>query len=171
MLACAADGLAIVNRSKGGRPTDSVDEFVQALADAGRVDGILIALGTNDSRDLDPAMVDRAVAHIGAMVEAARRQGPVRIIIAGPPNINPDALVKTHDIRTQRDANLRKLGAAYEAFASAHGCAFIPMYGLAPSGSMMKDGVHPDKAGNLAIAKAMAGKLAGALKTATATGR
>jgi acyl-CoA thioesterase-1 len=162
-LVQAKGGIGIINRSRGGRPTASLAEFSEALASAGAADAVLIALGTNDSRTLDAGMVQRAVANIGAMVGQAREHGIRRIIIVGPPNLNPDALKQTHGIRVEREANLRQLGAAFEAYARANDCVFVPLYGIIPVQAMAADGVHPDKAGNLAIAEFIAPKLAAAL--------
>lgn len=166
----AAGGYAIINRSRGGRPTDSFSEFSEAwaavLAESAGIppDAVLIALGTNDSRDLDPGMVGRAVANIDAMVRHATAGGARRFIIAGPYNINQDALQQTHPIRVERDRNLRQLGEAYAAYAAQHGLGFLPLYGSAPPGSMVVDGVHPDRAGNVAIAAYVQPRLPGLLQ-------
>src|SRR6516162_7475365 len=44
--------LQMVNEGKGGRPTDSVKEFGQMLARHEHADVLVLALGTNDSRDI-----------------------------------------------------------------------------------------------------------------------
>jgi acyl-CoA thioesterase I len=44
--------LKLVNEGKGGRPTDSVKEFDAMLLKHPRADQLVIALGTNDSRDI-----------------------------------------------------------------------------------------------------------------------
>ena len=62
-LVATAAGLEIANRSRGGRPTAALDEFVLAWdeeAAACAPDVLLIALGTNDSRDLSAGMADAA---------------------------------------------------------------------------------------------------------------
>jgi acyl-CoA thioesterase I len=154
----AASGYTIINRSRGGRPTAARDEFVAAWEDvliAGTAtppDALIIALGTNDSRDLDAGMVDRAVANIDVMVVQAQTGGTGRIVIVGPYNIDPEALRQSYGIRVERERNLRMLGAAYEAYAVRAGIAFLSLYGCIPPASLCIDGVHPDRAGNAAIA-------------------
>ncbi|MBN8527219.1 MAG: SGNH/GDSL hydrolase family protein [Planctomycetes bacterium] len=155
-LFAAAAGIVLVNRSRGGRPTDALDEFREALASAADCDGrapdaLLIALGTNDSRDLDPGMPARAVANLAAMVALARSAGIQGIVLAAPYNIAQDALRQTWPIRVERDRNLRLLGDAYRAYASETGLGFVSFYGCVPERCLAADGVHPDRAGNEAI--------------------
>lgn len=155
-LFAAAAGIALVNRSRGGRPTDALAEFREALASAadcaGRApDALLIALGANDARDLDPAMPARAVANLAAMVALARCAGIARIVLAGPCNIAQESLRQTRPIRVERDRNLRLLDEAYRAYAAGAGLGFVPFYGCVPERCLAADGVHPDRAGNAAI--------------------
>ena len=44
----------MVNEGKSGRPTASVPEFEMMLTRHPRADLIILALGTNDSRDITP---------------------------------------------------------------------------------------------------------------------
>jgi len=155
-LIAAAAGLEIANRSRGGRPTAALDEFVLAWdqeAAACAPDVLLIALGTNDSRDLSAGMADAAVVNIDAMLRHARRSWVGRAILVGPYNINPDALQQTHGIRHERARNLILLNDAYAAYAARSGCGFLPLQGSIPPSSLLADGVHPDRAGNVAIAE------------------
>lgn len=154
----AAGGYAILNRSRGGRPTAALDEFAAAwssvLAEGSGAppDALIIALGTNDSRELDAGMVDRAVANIDAMVRHAQAGGIARIVLIGPYNIDQESLKQSHGIRVERDRNLRLLGEAYQAYAARTGLGFISLYGSIPPASLRVDGVHPDRAGNEVIA-------------------
>ena len=154
--------LRMVNEGKGGRPTDSVKEFEAMLARQPQAAVLVIALGTNDSRDITAACVPKAVANVRAMIAGARQQfgAKLRILLAGPPNINKAALVATKPIANEREAKLRDIGDAFAALAKETGCEFTSLFGTVPEASMTKDGVHPDAAGNAAIARAMLAKLA-----------
>ena len=123
---------------------------------------LVIALGTNDSRDITAACVPKAVANVRGMITRARQQhgAKLRILLAGPPNINKAALVATKPIANEREAKLRDIGDAFAALAKETGCEFTSLFGTVPEASMAKDGVHPDAAGNAAIARVMLAKLA-----------
>ena len=154
--------LRMVNEGKGGRPTDSVKEFEAMLARQPQATVLVIALGTNDSRDITAACVPKAVANVRRLISRARQQygAKLRILLAGPPNINKAALVATKPIANEREAKLRELGDAFAALAKETGCDFVSLFGVVPESSMTKDGVHPDAVGNAAIARALLPKLA-----------
>jgi acyl-CoA thioesterase-1 len=163
----SAGGLKLINEGKGGRPTASVDEFERALAkhaQGGGVDVVVIALGTNDSRDTSDVCVPKAVANVRKMVERARAKlGPAaKVLLVGPPNINKAALVATKPIADPRERKIKDLNAAFEALAKEAHCDYVGLFGAVPEQSMTRDGVHPDKAGNQAIAAVM-GRAIGAL--------
>jgi acyl-CoA thioesterase-1 len=152
--------LKILNEGKGGRPTASVEDFRKALAkhvEAGGVDVVLIALGTNDSRDVTDACVPKAVANVRNMIDHARATlGPAsKVLLVGPPNLNKAALGPTKPIADQRDQKLRDLNDAFKTLAAETKCGFVSLYGVVPPECLTKDGVHPDKAGNEAIAAVM----------------
>jgi acyl-CoA thioesterase I len=151
----------MVNEGKGGRPTASVAEFEQMLARQPRADVLVLALGTNDSRDITSHCVPKAVHNLRAMINLARaKYGPrLRVLLVGPPNINKDALVATKPIANEREAKLRELGDAFERLARETGSEFVSLYGSVPLKSLTKDGVHPDAAGNAAIAGTLGEKL------------
>jgi acyl-CoA thioesterase-1 len=157
----AGDKLRVVNEGKGGRPTDSVKEFDAMLQRRPRADVLVIALGTNDSRDVSDACVPKAVANVRAMVDRGRRAyGPnLRVVLVGPPNIRKDALGPTKPIANQREAKVRALGEGFAALADELRCGYVSLYGIVPAESLTKDGVHPDAAGNAAIARVMAAAL------------
>jgi acyl-CoA thioesterase I len=145
--------LQMVNEGKGGRPTDSVTEFKAMLARQPHADLLVIALGMNDSRDIKEDCVPHAVSHLQAMIELARAAyGKIPILLVGPTNIRKDALGPSRPIADQRAAKLRELGAAFAVLAAQTGCDFVSLYGKVPETSLTKDGVHPDIAGNQAIA-------------------
>jgi acyl-CoA thioesterase-1 len=153
--------LQMVNEGKGGRPTDSEKEFDAMLQRRAQVDLLVFALGTNDSRDITEQCVPKAVAHLRAMIAAARAHfgKDVTILLVGPPNIRKDALGPTRPIADQRDGKLRELGSGFEKLAGEEHCAFTSLYGVVPAESLTTDGVHPDAAGNAAIAHALLPKL------------
>jgi acyl-CoA thioesterase-1 len=153
--------LQMLNEGKGGLPTDSVKEFTAMLTRHPHADVLVIVLGTNDSRDISDQCVPKAVANLRTMIGLARdRYGKdFAVLLAGPPNIRKESLGPTRPIADQRDAKLRELGEGFSALAAELHCEFISLYGAVPEGSMTKDGVHPDVAGNEAIARVILAKL------------
>lgn len=158
----AGGRFVLLNEGKGGRPTNSVQEFDQALGRHPQIDALAILLGTNDSRDVSGRCVPKAVENIGSMIERARRTHGEKlpILLIGPPNLNKDALVATKPIAEERDANLRALGEAYRELAAHLNLSFVSLYGIVPPKTMTRDGVHPDAAGNRAIADALSPEFA-----------
>lgn len=148
--------LRMINEGKGGRATgDGKNEFDRITAKHPRCDVMVIALGTNDSRDLKPSSVDKAAANVRHMIERARQcYGPaLDVLLLAPPNLNKDALVATKPIAAEREAQLKALGAAFQKLAAEKNCRFLSLYGTVPEEAMTKDGVHPDAAGNAAMAQ------------------
>jgi acyl-CoA thioesterase-1 len=156
-----AGKLLLINEGKGGRPTKSLPEFAVMLQRHPHFDLLLIALGTNDSRDISDECVPSAARNVREMIENARRShgSSLRIFVLGPPNIRKDALGPTKPIAEQRDAKLRDLNAAFADLTRELHCEFLSLYGIVPEASLGKDGVHPDAAGHAAIADAVAAKL------------
>lgn len=154
--------LKVINEGKGGRATsDGKHDFDSMTARQPRADVIVIALGTNDSRDLKPDAVKNAAANIGYMVDRARQcYGPgVKFVLLGPPNINKSALVATKSIANEREAQLKNLGSAFESLAKEKNCAFVSLFGIVPESSMTSDGVHPDGRGHETMAKVILAEL------------
>ena len=153
--------LKMVNEGKGGRPTASVPEFETMMKRHPRMDSLVLALGTNDSRDITPECVPKAVGNVRKMIERARATygAPLPVLLVGPPNINQTALVATKPIANERAAKLRDIGDAFAKLAEELHCDFISLFGTIPEASMAKDGVHPDPAGNAAIAGAIGAQL------------
>jgi acyl-CoA thioesterase I len=153
--------LKMVNEGKGGRPTKSLPEFEAMLARQPRADVLVIALGTNDSRDITGECVPKAVANIRMMIERARKAyaADTLILLVGPPNIHKAALGPTKPIGEQRETKLRELGDAFAALAKELGCEFVSLFGVIPETSLTKDGVHPDASGHAAIARVIREKL------------
>lgn len=157
----SAGALTLINEGKGGRPSASVPEFEQMLKRQPKPDGLILALGMNDSRDLTAECVPKAVANLRAMIEKARQAygATLPVLLLGPTNINLAALGPTKPIGPQREAKLRELGDAFAKLATETHCEFITLFGSVPAESLLKDGVHPDPAGNAAIAKFLGPKL------------
>jgi acyl-CoA thioesterase I len=126
-----------------------------------KMDLLVIALGTNDSRDISAQCVPKAVAHLNAMIELARGKfgSGLSILLVGPPNLRKDALGPSKPIAAQREAKLKELGAAFSALAQEKKCGFFSFYGLVPDASLHADGVHPDATGNEPLAAAILPKL------------
>lgn len=155
--------LKVINEGKGGRATgDGKHDFDPMTARQPRADMVLIALGTNDSRDLKVDSVKKAASNVSYMIDRARQcYGPsVKLLLVGPPNINKTALVATKPIANEREAQLKALGAAFEALAKEKQCDFVSLFGTVPEETMLKDGVHPDATGHSAIAKVLKGRMA-----------
>ena len=153
--------LILINEGKGGRPTASVKEFEAMLRRHPKPDALIIALGMNDSRDITPSSVPKAVANLRAMIEKARQTHGAKfpVLLLGPTNINKSALGPTKPIGDQREGKLRELGVAFAELATATHCEFFRLFGVVPDAGLLKDGVHPDAAGNAAIAQALGPKL------------
>ncbi|MCB1207741.1 MAG: SGNH/GDSL hydrolase family protein [Verrucomicrobiales bacterium] len=153
----AAGTLKMTNEGKGGRPSNSVGEFEKMLPQHSDADALVIALGMNDSRDITPVCVPKAVANLRGMIGKARQAQGAKfpILIVGPTNINKSALGPTKPIGDQREQKLRELGAAFSQLAKETGCHYVSLFGVVPHASLLKDGVHPDAAGNAAIASVM----------------
>lgn len=158
--ACAAQA-RLINEGKGGRPTASVAEFAGMLKRQPKADALIIALGMNDSRDITPQCVPKAVANVRAMIGKARQTygATLPVLLVGPTNINQSALGPTKPIGDQREGKLRELGEAFARLAAETGCAFVSLFGVVPDETLLRDGVHPDAAGNAAIAKVMQGEV------------
>ena len=146
--------MRLINEGKGGRPTNSVAEFKSVLEKHKNFDVLLIALGTNDSRDISDKCVPQAVENINQMIEAAhaKRTG-LRILLVGPPNINKEALGPTKPIANQREQKLKELNQAFKELAQETSSEFVSLFGVVPNESLKRDGVHPDAKGNEAIAR------------------
>jgi acyl-CoA thioesterase-1 len=153
--------LTLINEGKGGRPTASVKEFEAMLLRHSKADALVIALGMNDSRDITAACVPKAVANVRAMIEKARLAygAKLSVLLVGPTNINKAALGPTKPIGNQREAKLRELGDAFAKLATETQSDFISLFGVVPADALLKDGVHPDAAGNAAIARVMGGRM------------
>jgi acyl-CoA thioesterase-1 len=157
----SAGTLRLVNEGKGGRSTGSVAEFEQMLKRQPKMDALVIALGMNDSRDVTPECVPKAVRHVRAMIEKARlaHGASLPVLLAGPTNINKGALGPSKPIANERETNLKALGEAFAKLATETHSEYVSLYGIVPESSLLKDGVHPDAAGNAAITKVMGEKL------------
>ena len=149
--------VTLVNEGKGGRPSASRDEFDQMLARQLRIDRLVIALGMNDSRDITEQCVPKAVANLRYMITQARKKhgAALPVLLVGPSNINKSALGPTKPIADQREARLKELGAAFKKLAAEMDASYVSLFGVVPENSLLKDGVHPDAAGNEAIARVM----------------
>ena len=147
--------MRLINEGKGGRPTASVEEFRVALKKRdGAFDTLLISLGTNDSRDITEKCVPEAVKNVRRMIELAREKAPkLRVLLVGPPNVNKNALGPTKPIANEREQKLKDLGAAFKELAKDTQSEFVTLFGAVPDECLLRDGVHPDAAGNDAIAK------------------
>ncbi len=157
----AKGALKMVSEGKGGRATGSVPEFETMMRRHPRIDRLVIALGTNDSRDVTEQCVPKAVGSVNRMIARARATyGPaLPVLLVGPPNINKAALAATQPIAKEREAKLREIGEAFAKLSKELGCEYVSLFGHVPEASMSKDGVHPDAAGNAAIARIVGGAL------------
>lgn len=153
--------LTLINEGKGGRPTASVAEFEALLPQHPKTDLLVIALGMNDSRDITEGCVPKAVANLRSMIEKARKAygEKLPVLLVGPSNINKAALGPTKPIGDQRETKLKEMGEAFAKLATELHGEFVSLFGVVPDASLLKDGVHPDAAGNEAIAKVLGAKL------------
>lgn len=146
--------LYMVNEGKPGRRTSSVDEFAEMLARRSHIDALVIALGTNDSSELTETAVGAATDHLRAMIELARaRRARLPVLVVAPPDLRPDRLRAGKEIGQRRVAQISALTAAFEHLSVEMGCAFASLHSVVPKSSLVADGMHPDSAGNEAIAQ------------------
>jgi len=145
-----------INEGKFGRPAAAVNEFSKAVEKYkgdSAIAVLVIALGTNDSRDKAPNCVEKTTNSIAKEIGIARAQAPQwRIVICAPYNINTDALKESHAIGPMREQNLIGMSKAFKDLAARESCGFIDFYGVIPPSSLIVDGVHPDATGHAAIA-------------------
>ena len=157
-IEAGSDGkLALLNRGKGGRPTNSVGDLEKVLGENLNPDLLVIALGGNDARDISDSSVPRAVANIRAMIDKARAKYSEKfpILLVGPTNVAVEYLGPTKPIGPQRSAKDRELNQAFEQLARENGCDFVSLYDAVPTAFLTTDGVHPDDKGNDLIAAVM----------------
>lgn len=157
------DAVSFLNEGKGGRPSGSFHEFARVLSKHSAPDLLVLWLGTNDSRDMEGDAVNRTARNLEGMIRLARaRHGSgLSILLVAPPNIHPPAYTKfTPEFAEARLANLRAIGGAIRELSLAERCAFVDLFGVMSGESLAKDGVHPDGAGNFAIAGRLAPKIA-----------
>ena len=149
--------LRMINEGKGGRPTDSLEEFTSALSRHEQMDLLVLALGANDARDISGKCVPNALDNLRSMISLTRQTcgGDLSILLVGPTNIHKDALGPTRNIAEEREQNLVDLNAAYPSLAAELGCSFVSLYGTVAPHSLTMDGVHPDSEGHAAIAAVM----------------
>jgi acyl-CoA thioesterase-1 len=146
--------LRLINEGKGGRTFNSVGEFRDVLKKHEAFDVLLIALGTNDSRDITDKCVPNAVSNIKQMIDMALKDKPkLRLLLVGPPNINKNALGPTKPIANEREQKLKDLNESFKKLAQDTGCEFVSIFGVVPETSLLRDGVHPDAKGNEPIAE------------------
>ncbi len=146
----------LVNAGKGGRPTDSIDEFKQEWHRANLKSGsvLILSVGTNDSRDISGKCISNAVANLTIMIDHAYAALPnVKIILVGPANLYRDSLRLNNNIADQRIHNLQALNKAYEQLAKEKHAIFVSLYGVVPESTLNFDGVHPNGDGNAPIAR------------------
>jgi len=148
--------LVLVNEGQGGRWTRSLEQFDAMLRRQPRADVLVLALGTNDSNDASVHMVGRATDNLRTMMTRAQRAwgATLRVVIVGPPQLRPDRRPDAAGA-TARNRRLRALNTAYEQLAQHTRARFVSLYGVPDDASLASDGMHPDAAGNEAIARKM----------------
>jgi acyl-CoA thioesterase I len=156
-------GVRFLNEGKGGRPSDSLPDFAAALSRHPAPDLLVLWLGTNDSREMDGEVAIRTARNLEGMIRLARERygSGLSILLVAPPNIHPPAYTKfTPEFAAARQANLRAIGGAIRELSLAERCAFLDLFGVLSGESLARDGVHPDGAGNLAMAGRLAPEIA-----------
>jgi acyl-CoA thioesterase-1 len=142
------------NEGKGGRPASAVADLEPALKRHADANVLLIALGTNDSRDYSKDAVQELRKHIAILTCLVRDRYPkLKVVVCAPYNINIDGLKNNKDKGPQRRENLIAFGKAIQDLAAQDKLGFIDFYGVIPEASLTIDGVHPDAVGHAAIAE------------------
>src|SRR4051794_31349500 len=105
----AASGykLRCINEGKGGRATTALLELGPALKRTPEATMLLIALGTNDSRDYKAGNIGRVTLNLMKMIEIARTASPeIEIVLCAPYNINANGIQRDREMVKARVENL-----------------------------------------------------------------
>jgi len=148
--------LKLINESQAGRWARQLDQFDAMLRRQPRADVLVLALGTNDSNEISARMVARTTENLRTMMTRAQRAWgeTLRVVIVGPPQLRPDRRPDAR-VATARNERLRALNAAFEDLARDTRARFMSLYGVPDDATLEADGMHPDAAGNEAIARAL----------------
>ncbi|MGN1007746.1 MAG: GDSL-type esterase/lipase family protein, partial [Butyricicoccus sp.] len=133
-----------------------------ALSTVAPIDLIVIMLGTNDRRlrvspQESAISLERYIHYIRTPALWFSEQTP-EILIVSPAPIGRQALDTYYKFYWNEAAiaDSEELGTHYQALADTYGCEFLDCKGICTPGS---DGVHLDKEGHTALARAMARKI------------
>lgn len=152
----AGAGVKVVNEGKGGRPASALKEFREMLGRYPSIEVLIIALGTNDSRNTAADAGEQYAKNLAVMVEEARKKNAtMQIVLCAPYNLRPDALKKNAELGPVRVKNLEGFGVSAKALSEKEKTAFVNLYGVLPNESLTTDGVHPGATGHAAIADAL----------------
>jgi lysophospholipase L1-like esterase len=144
----------------GTRTEDIMFRVFDWIGDNNTADAAVILAGTVDAAYKNGYSQAAAVANIEAMIDALEAEGIPVLLAAPPPVIEPcDGAAVGGFTCANFDARLVSLGAALASLASTRGIPFHDLYALfqaAPGGPgdflLAGDGVHPNLAGDMAIA-------------------
>jgi len=151
-----------INAGLSGRKVAEGKQALQTyLSKYNDLDKIIIFLGVNDlpSRDQRPGVVKvaKCVTDMNKIINLAlTRFDPQDIILAAPCGVNPNQMSQ---INLRKGYNvvqplLAKMEQDYKTLAKQKGISFLSLFGIV-SDENYKDGLHPNKAGNQEIARAV----------------
>ena len=138
-------GKTVINAGVGGEESGGALSRCGGLLAGYKPGYLLILTGANDA--IMSSSVDNAVAHIRAMVQAAKANGTVPIVATLLPMIGEHSIF---------DGSAQRISAGLREVASSEGVALVDLHGeFGDAGSLLiGDGLHPNDAGNQIIALA-----------------
>lgn len=151
-----------INAGRSGRKASQAKKELAFYLDKySDLDMIIMFLGVNDlpARDTRPGDIKVAacVDSMGSAIDLAlTRFKPADIILVAPCNVNPDSMSSVNREKGYHITPplLAKMEKQYKILAETRGIQFFSLLNVV-SKENYKDGLHPNKGGNIEIARAI----------------
>lgn len=158
-LGARSPRITTVNAGRNGRTTaEGVAELPAVLTQHPDAAYVLFFLGVNDVKHASPGVVEKAVTHMGRMIELTREKLPkAEIVLLAPIDVSVERLTPYF-----RDAGMgpdtphymSAMRTAYRTLAGKRGVRFIDLLHVVTP-AHVEDGVHANGKGQLQIADAV----------------
>ncbi|MCF7803666.1 MAG: SGNH/GDSL hydrolase family protein [Candidatus Marinimicrobia bacterium] len=151
-------GINWVNAGRNGRKTADRGQLLPVIENNPDADYFLIFLGVNDLKDGTKAIVASCVENVRWMIEIIReRNAEAEIVLLAPTDINLDTMDSVN-VRKMYNENTKQslqiLESEYRTLAKRRSVEFISLLN-AVSPPNYVDGLHPNRAGQKEIARAV----------------